>query len=136
MTIRSRLQLPCGLLCCSLWLALACSGPVGVFPGGELRGELVTEPPASWSFPESGVLTLETRAGDPYSVNIGYTTRDGVLYIDPAEERRWLAHLRDDPLVRVRIDGRIYPMRAESVGPPGSLAGFPEDRYVYRLLPR
>ena len=40
MTIRSRLQLPCGLLCCSLWLALACSGPVGVFPGGELGGEL------------------------------------------------------------------------------------------------
>jgi hypothetical protein len=119
-----------------LVLSIACGGPVGMLPGGQLRGEVVSEPPSAWSFPEKGVLTLETRPSDPYSVNVGYTTRDGVLYIDPAPERRWLANLRDDSRVRVRIDGRIHPMTAESVGPPGSLPGFSEDRWVYRLVPR
>ena len=115
---------------------LACGGPVLVFPGGALSGEVVTGSAESWSFPADGVLTLETRPSDPYSVNINFTTRDGVIYIDPAEGRGWLENLREDARVRVRIDGRIYPMTAESAGPPGSVPGFPSDRFVYRLVPR
>ena len=37
---------------------------------------------------------LETRPADPYSVHLNYFVRDGDLFIDPAEGRRWLEQIR------------------------------------------
>jgi hypothetical protein len=119
-----------------LGLALACGGPFTVFPGGELRGEVVTEPVSDWSFVDSWFLDLETRPEAPYSVEINYIVKDGQLYIDPAEGRRWLTHIRANPRVRVRFGNKIYPLEAVLVGLPGELEGFPEDRFIYRLDPR
>jgi hypothetical protein len=113
--------------------ASGCGGPFLVFPGGELRGESVTEPVEDWSFVDAWFLDLETRPDDPYSVELNYIVRDGKLYIDPAEGRRWLDHIREDPRVRVRFGGKIYPLEAILVGTPGELEGFPEDRFIYRL---
>ncbi len=123
------------VFCVLVLLATGCGGPFLVFPGGELRGETVAEPVDDWSFVDSWFVDLETRPGDPYSVELNYIVKDGRLYIDPAEGRAWLEHIREDPRVRVRFGGKIYPLKAVLVGKPGELDGFPEDRFIYRLDP-
>ena len=115
---------------------LGCSGPFFIFPGGELSGEVVTEPVTDWSFVTDTFVDLEVRPSDPYSVELNYVVKDGQLYIDPAEGRRWLDYIREDPRVRVRFGDRIYPLKAVLVGQPGELEGFDEDRFIYRLDPR
>ncbi len=124
------------VLCVLVLLATGCGGPFLVFPGGELRGKAVAEPVDDWSFVDSWFVDLETRPADPYSVELNYIVKDGQLYIDPAEGRAWLEHIREDPHVRVRFGGKIYPLQAVLVGKPGELDGFPEDRFIYRLDPR
>ncbi len=114
--------------------ASACSGgPFLVFPGGALSGEVVSEPPADWSFADDSVVHLETRPDRPYSVELNYVLEDGKLFIDPAEGRVWFDYLREDPRVRVRFGEKVYLATAVLVGKPGELADFPPDRYVYRL---
>ena len=116
--------------------ALGCGGPFLVFPGGALSGEVVTEPVDDWSFVEDRFVDLEVRPEDPYSVELNYFVKEGRLYVDPAEGRRWLEHIREDPRVRVRFDGKIYPLRAVRVEDPEELRGFDPERLVYRLDPR
>ncbi len=108
-------------------------GPFLVFPGGALSGQVVTEAPVDWSFAEDTFLHLETRPGQPYSVELNYVMKEGQLFVDPAEGRVWFDHIREDPRVRVRLDGKIYPATAVLVGKPGELPDFPPDRFVYRL---
>ena len=115
---------------------LACGGPFLLIPGGELSGEVVAEPVADWSFVDDRFIDVETRPDDPYSVELNYTVRDGELYIDAAEGRAWLEHIRNDPRVRVRFGDKIYPVEAVLVGRPGELEEFDPDRFVYRLDPR
>jgi len=115
---------------------LACSSPFLGMPGGELRGELVTEPVTDWSFAQDRFVDLDTRPDDHYSVELNYFVREGKLYIDPAEGRTWFDHIRADPRVRVRFGKKIYPATAVLVGEPGEIEGFDPDRYVYRLDPR
>ena len=107
-----------------------------MIPGGELRGEVVSEPVDDWSFVGDRFVDLETRPDDPYSVELGYIVKDGKLYVDPAEGRRWLEYIRADPRVRVRFGDRVYPLEAVLVGEPGELPGFDPDRFIYRLDPR
>ncbi len=113
-----------------------CGGPFLVFPGGELRGEVVEKPVEDWSFVDDSFIDLEVRPSDPYSVELNYTVKDGKLYIDAAENRRWHDYIREDPRVRARFGGKVYPLKAVLVGRPGELKGFDPDRYVYRLDPR
>ncbi len=120
----------------ALSAVLACGGPFLVFPGGALRGEVVSEPPTDWSFVDDRFIDLETRPEDPYSVELNYFVRDGKLYVDPAEGRTWLEHIRADPRVRARFGGKVYLLEAVLVGTPGQLEGFDADRFVYRLDPR
>ena len=117
-------------------LLTGCGGPFLVFPGGSLRGEVVEEPVTDWSFADDWFVDLETRPSDPYSVELNYVVRDGKLYIDPAEGRRWFDYIREDPRVRVRFGNKVYPATAVLVGGPGEVEGFPPDRYVYRLESR
>lgn len=116
-----------------LLLAAACGGPAGIIPGGELSGEEATAEAWSEVISDSGVLDLETRPDDPYSIRINFFFRDGNVYIDPAEGRAWYEHLRADPSVRVRIDGLIYRARAIPVTDPEELQGFDPERRVHRL---
>ncbi len=119
-----------------LCLVAGCGGPTLVIPGGALSGEIVETPVADWSFADDLFLDLETRPDDPYSVELNYVLREGQLFVDPAEGRRWLDHIRTDPRVRVRFDSKIYLATAVLVGRPGELPDFPEDRFIYRLDPR
>lgn len=129
----SRLTRLALLLCL---VSAGCGGPIAVFPGGELSGRVADAPVEDWSFVDDAFMDLETRPDDPYSVELNYVVRDGQLYIDPAEGRRWLEHIRADPNVRVRFGDQIHPLKAVLVGQPGELEGFDEDRFVYRLDPR
>jgi len=116
-----------------LHFAAGCGGPVLVFPGGALSGEVVSEPVEDWSFADDAFVDLEVRPDDPYSVELNYVVRDGVLYIDPAEGRTWYEYLKEDPDVRVRFGDEVYPVRATLVGEPGELPGFDPERWIYRL---
>ena len=104
-----------------------------VFPGGALSGEVVSQPITDWSFADDRFVDIETRPDDPYSVELNYFVKDGKLYIDPAEGRAWLEHIRADPNLRVRFGSKIYPVTAVLVDKPGELEGFDPDRVVYRL---
>jgi hypothetical protein len=130
------MTLKCGLCLAFATTLLGCGGPVLLIPGGELSGELVLDPIDDWSFVTDRFVDLETRPADPYSVEINYLVKDGVLYIDPAEGRTWLEHLRADPRVRVRFGAKIYPVEAVLAGRPGELDGFDDDRFIYRLNSR
>ncbi|MDJ0788760.1 MAG: hypothetical protein QNK05_18275 [Myxococcota bacterium] len=111
-------------------------GPTLVFPGGALAGTEVAEPVTDWSFVDARFVDLETRPSDPYSVELNYILRDGKLYIDPSEGKRWLDHIREDPRVRVRFGDEIYRATAVLVGEPGELPDFDPERFIYRLDPR
>jgi len=125
-----------GLAAVALACLLAgCDGPFFMFPGGRLSG-VEAAPPADWSAFASGIFELETRPSDPYSVELNYIVKDGKLYVDPAEGRRWLDHMRADPHVRVRFVDEVYPLRAVRVTDPAELEGFDPERIVYRLDPR
>ncbi len=124
------------LVVAALGVSFACGGPFFVIPGGELSGEVVSEPVSNWWFVTDRFVDLETRPEDPYSVELNYVVKDGQLYIDPAEGRKWLEFVRADPRVRVRFGDKIYPLRAVLVGRPGELEGFDADRFIYRLAPR
>ncbi len=112
---------------------LACGGPLAMIPGGALRGDVVETPVTDWSFAQDRFVDLEVRPSDPYSVELNYTVRDGRLYIDPAEGRRWLAFIREDPHVRVRFDGKIYAATAVRVEDPAETTGMDPSRIIYRL---
>ena len=122
-----------GVLAVVLVIA-ACGGPLGPIPGGRLSGEVWSEPVSDWSFAsEYRFLALETRPDDPYSVELNFFVRDGQLFVDPAEGRRWFDHLRADPNVRARLGDTVYRLHAVLVGRPGEVEGFDPERYVYRL---
>jgi hypothetical protein len=110
-------------------------GPTLMIPSGELAGTEVTAPNDDWSFASTSSLELKTRPADPYSVQLNYIVREGRLYIDAAEGKAWLEHMRLDPLVRVLFATQIYPLRTVLVGQPGKLEGSDPTRFIYRLDP-
>jgi hypothetical protein len=120
----------------ALMTSFACGGPMLVFPGGALSGQIVDEPIEDWSFVTASFVDVELRPDNPYSVQLNYIVRDGILYIDPAEGRTWFEYLKQDPNVRIRFDDRVYLRTAVLVGKPGELEGFDADRFIYRLDPR
>ena len=95
----------------------ACGGPFVLLPGGALEGQL-TEPPADWSFTDAvSTVQLETRAADPYSVNIWVIALDEHLYVHAGASRSaWVEHMEADPNVRLRVDDSIYELAASRVG--------------------
>lgn len=128
---------PIGSLVIAAAILFGCEGgPTLVIPGGQLAGTEVAEPVTDWSFVDDRFVDLETRPTDPYSVELDYILRDGQLYIDPSEGKRWLDHIREDDRVRVRFGDRIYRATAVLIGKPGELADFDPDRFIYRLDPR
>ena len=128
-------------------------GPAGLLPGGRLSGE-VAEQPGDWSFAgDAGTIQLETNPGEPYSVNLAYTVLDGRIYINAGgTETRWAAHIAEDPRVRLRLDERLYDLRARRVVDTAELERFAEawtsqsffrrdprryeEVWLYELLPR
>ena len=133
--------------------ALGCNGPIGLLPGGELDGE-ARSAPADWAFAgDYGTVQLESRPEDPYSVNIAFTVLDGRLYINAGDtETQWVKNIASNPLVRLRMDGALYDLRAERVMDADEIAAFAgawtsqsmfrrdptglDEAWIYRLVSR
>jgi hypothetical protein len=97
-------------------LCTAC-GPTLMVPGGKLDGPSAPVP-GEWASVSGDVTTvqLETRPGDPYSVNIWAAAIGPLLYVHAGANRStWVEQLEADPLARVRIDGTLYEVRASRV---------------------
>jgi hypothetical protein len=104
---------------------VACDSPLVFTAGGKLSGS-VTDPPATWQLDEeSGLAQLESRPKDPYSINLAYVQLDGHLYIYAGNTRtNWVEHIEQNPLVRIRVDETIYPVRAVRVNDNDELTAF------------
>ncbi len=97
-------------------LALAgCSGYLP-FAGGALEGE-VHSLPASWTeVSQTKIVQLETNPAEPYSVNIWCVGEGEKLYVFAGDNKAtWIEHMLVDPAVRLKIDERIYELRAQRV---------------------
>ena len=131
--------------------AFAACGPIVTIPGGELAGQVVAAPD-DWKFTDAiDTVQLETRPEDPYSVNIWVAAVGDELYFATGETT-WASHLAEDPRVRLRVEGRIYELRAtrsESAADRDAVLAAMKRKYdfepdpedtdgasVYRLVPR
>ncbi len=122
-----------------VFAALGCNGPFAVIPGGRLTGD-VKPTPSDWSFAgDYGTIQLETRAEDPYSVNIAYTVIEGRVYINAGDtETQWVKNMTTSPQVRMRMDGVLYELRAERVSDASEIAAFGKawtDQSTFRRDP-
>ncbi len=120
-------------------LGLACGGPFGLMPGGELSGE-VQPPPSDWSFAgDSGTAQLETDPGQPYSVNLAYTILDGIVYLNAGDtETQWVKNMDADPAVRLRVEGKVFELQAERVTDGAEIKRFASawtDQSMFRRDP-
>jgi hypothetical protein len=102
----------------ALLLALGC-GPV---PGGELSGA-VAPAPASWTDALGGdrkFCEIESRPEDPHSIQLECFVVGGALYAQSHRwalagwwpTQSWAAIWLEHPDVKVRIDDRLYELRA------------------------
>lgn len=66
------------------------------------------------------VLTTDPD-GDPRETRVWFVRVDGQTYLSTSNSR-WLANIRRDPEIRVRVDGVEYPQRAEEVDDPSTRA--------------
>ena len=107
-----------------LLAALACTGPIGPLPGGRLSGEPGPTLVPDWGFTqEHETVQIEVNPADPHSVNtwcIGlgpnlYVPSSMILGPKDPEERGWIGFVKQDPNLRIRIDGKIYQRRAVRV---------------------
>lgn len=115
-------------------------GPAGLLPGGRLAGE-PTATPTDWGFAgDAGTIQLETNPAEPYSVNLAYTVLGGRFYVNAGgTETRWAAHIAADPRVRLRLDDRLYDLRARRVTEASELEAFAEawtSQSFFRRDPR
>ena len=102
-----------------------CNGPILLLPGGRLGGDAMPAP-SDWAFAgEYGTVQLETRPEAPYSVNVAFTVIDGQIYINAGDTAtQWVKNIAANPLVRLRVDGVLYDLRAERVTDSAEIAAF------------
>jgi hypothetical protein len=109
----------------ALLLFLSGCGPFLLIPGGKLSGG-IAEVPSDWSFTKDiNTVQLECRPSDPYSVNIWATGVGQDLYLHAGANRaNWVEFIEADPRVRIRIEDRIYELRATRVEDPAEFKRF------------
>lgn len=106
-----------------------CAGPCVLLPGGALEGPVVGAP-QSWAFTDAvKTVQLETRPGDPYSVNIWVIALGEHLYVHAGANRAaWVEHLEADPNARLRVGEAVYELAAARVEEQGEFDRF-SDAY-------
>jgi len=129
------LLLPACLLaaCC-----LAGCGPFIIIPGGALDGSPAPVP-QDWSFTDTvDTVQIETNPDDPYSVNVWGIGDGDVFYIAGSQDSTWVENLKADPEVRLRVEGKLYELRAtptESQAEIDEYVAAIEKKYDYELDP-
>lgn len=115
------LFLGAGWAAVALGLALAgCFEPAERRTGTWLSGDVVTEPMSDWSFVnEHREILIETPTwyGIPHSLTILCASSGGRFFVGARNptEKRWVANVGRNPEVRVKIDGRLYPVRLSTL---------------------
>ncbi|MBW2241470.1 MAG: hypothetical protein JRH01_05745 [Deltaproteobacteria bacterium] len=104
-------------ICSILWLvlALACGGPVGPFPGGQLSGREHPYPRDGFGFAAAEErVAVEVGGNSPHSVHTWAIVLEDTLFI-PADffnpGKRWPQLAMDDPRARIRVVEEVYPCR-------------------------
>jgi hypothetical protein len=94
--------------------------PWAQLPGKRITGVEVTERIEDWSFMEPSTrVILEVRPSDPYSLYIRAYQHKGVLYLNSiSPENRWTQFLLEDPNLRLKVENKIYEVRATRVENP------------------
>jgi hypothetical protein len=120
----------CGAAGLGIGLVRACAdGPVGMLPGGPLRGaESGEPPPAEGAAAQSPELELEIDAGGwlgPRSVRTWFVAHAGRLHATAdflTPWKRWPREALASPAARVRLAGRIHRVRLARVDDPDTVA--------------
>ena len=116
------------LIALALPLFWACGGPFAVFPGGALEGPVKPAPPSFTFAHDAGTIQLETGGQEPYSVNIACAVVGDRLYLSAGDTKtRWVENMEANPLVRLRINGEVYELRAERVTDDGEMRAFADE---------
>jgi hypothetical protein len=88
-------------------------------PGGYLLGSSVDEPVADWSFANDvGLCQIQVQRGLlPHSINLNCMADSGELFLSCArcDGKAWSTAAINNPEARLRIDGRVYPVRLTRV---------------------
>ena len=102
-----------------LTLSAGCA-PFLVFPGGQLRGTLVSSEVRDWGFTdESEFVEIETRPDRPYSVQVYGVGSGNAFYIasqgwrgalGSTDRAQWIGHLAEDPRIRLRVGDALYQL--------------------------
>ncbi len=97
--------------------------PCDFTPGAVLWGEVVEQPVADWRFANQVELCqIQVRAGLlPHAVNLNcMATTEGILYLScsQCEPKRWSQIALRNGNARVRLDGKVYPVRVTRVTDP------------------
>jgi hypothetical protein len=116
----------------SITLSLACSvDPSDERPGFRLSGEVHQQPVQDWSF-TSDIKEVFVETSTPYviphSVTIWCVTLDNQLYVGAweADSKQWVANVRRDPNVRLKVGDKIYEQRLEPIADPATIARLDE----------
>lgn len=105
-------------------------GPMGPFPGGELRrGEIIEDPETDLSFLRD-VQTVELQnVSPPVSRNTWVLVHQGLIYVPCGFPRfkSWPAYVEADPNVVLRVRGLRYERRLIRVESPDLIARLTES---------
>lgn len=98
------------------FLLIVGCGPFLLLPGGKLDGA-AKPTPSDWSIADDvDTVQLETRPGDPYSVNIWAVGMGAGLYVHAGANRsQWVENMQANRAVRVRVEDNLYDLRASRV---------------------
>lgn len=96
--------------------------------GGPLEGTVAGGTVADWRDVPT-VVQLETRPSSPYSIYIWGVSSGSDFYVSSASWRsflqigdaRWVAHIAEDPRVRLRVGDTLYERKAVRVGDAAEL---------------
>ncbi len=104
------------LIAIATLVLVASCGPLMLLPGGKLDGDTAPAP-SDWSFTdEVDTVQLETKPDDPYSVNIWAVGMGPRVYVHAGASRsRWVENMEANPEVRLRVEDRLYNLRAYRV---------------------
>ena len=130
----------------------ACSEYLPV-SSGALTGTLTTTPPQWTDVGATEIIQLETRAKDPYSVNLWVVELTGDLFIFAGDSRTtWVENIDQSSDVRLQANSLIYELSATRVTNPDKFELFAQawerkygnrpqnenvdETYLFRLQPR
>jgi len=104
---------------------------LGPIPGGQLSGQ-VKPVPETWDRVHGmDTVQVETRASQPYSINIWAVGLGPDFYIasGAGAGSTWVKHFEADPRVRLRLGRDLFELTAVRVDDPDELARV-QARYI------